>query len=49
MPRLLYIRGKSPQYPLDRRLSGLQSWSECSSKEKKSLPLPGTESQSSSL
>jgi hypothetical protein len=25
MPRPLYVRGKSPQYPLDRRLDRLQS------------------------
>jgi hypothetical protein len=24
MPRLLYLQGKSPRYPLDRRLSGPQ-------------------------
>jgi hypothetical protein len=28
MPRPLYRRGKSSRYPLDRRLSGPQNWSE---------------------
>jgi hypothetical protein len=26
-PRSLYFRGKSPRYPLNRRLGGPQSWS----------------------
>jgi hypothetical protein len=37
----LYLQGKSPWYPLDRRSGGLQSWSGCGSKEKKSMPLLG--------
>jgi len=40
MPRLLYIRGKSPQYPLKRRLSGLQNQSVHGGEEKNSLPQP---------
>jgi hypothetical protein len=42
MPRPLYLRGKSPRY----RLGGTQGQSRCD--EKKSLPLPGIEHQSSS-
>jgi len=33
-PWSLYSQGKSPWYPLDRRLGGPQSWSELSGKEK---------------
>jgi hypothetical protein len=33
--------GKEPWYPVDRRLSGSQSWSGHTSKEKNSQPLPG--------
>jgi len=29
MPRLLYPQGKSPWYPLDRRLGGPQNHSGC--------------------
>jgi hypothetical protein len=36
----LYPQGKSPWYPLDRRLGGLQSWSGHSGEEKNSQPLP---------
>jgi hypothetical protein len=39
--------GKDPRYPLVRRLSGPQSWSEHMLEEKPS-PLPGIEPQSSS-
>jgi len=28
-PRPLYPPGKEPQYPMDRRLGGPQSWSGC--------------------
>jgi hypothetical protein len=35
--------GKSPQYPLDRRLGGPQSRSEHSIEEKNSQSLPGIE------
>jgi hypothetical protein len=34
MPQQLYPRGKSPQYPLDRKLSGPQSQSGHGGKEK---------------
>jgi hypothetical protein len=34
---------KNPQYPVDRRLSGLQKRSERSGEEIKSIPLPGIE------
>jgi len=40
--RSLYIRGKSPRYPLDRRLGGPQNRSECG-EEKNSQPPPGIE------
>jgi len=33
-------QGKSPQYPLDRRLGGLQNHSRCSGEEKKSHYCP---------
>jgi len=33
-------QGKSPWYPLDRRLGGPQSQSRCSGEEKNSQPLP---------
>jgi len=51
MPQQLYPYGKSPHYPLDRRLGGHQGWSGCSSEEKKipSLSLLGIKSQSFSL
>jgi hypothetical protein len=39
----LYSQGKSPWYPLDRRLDGPQSRSGCSGEEKNSQPLPGLE------
>jgi hypothetical protein len=41
-PRPLYRQGKSPWYPLDRRLDGPQSRSGCGG-EKNSQPLPGLE------
>jgi len=39
----LHAVENSPQYPLDRRLAGHQSWSGCSGEEKKSLPVLGIE------
>jgi len=42
-PWQLYPHGKSPRYPLDRRLGGPQSCSGCSGEEKNSQPLPGIE------
>jgi hypothetical protein len=42
IPRPLYPKGKSPRYPLDRRLGGPQSRNERSG-EKNSEPLPGLE------
>jgi hypothetical protein len=42
-PRPLYPQGKSPWYPLDRRLSGPQSRSGRGRAEKNSRPLPGLE------
>jgi hypothetical protein len=42
-PQLFYPQGKSPWYPLDRRLSGTQSRSGCSGKEINSQLLPGLE------
>jgi len=41
MLRPLYPRGKSPWYPLDRRLGGRQGWSGGGGEEKNSLPLTG--------
>jgi hypothetical protein len=41
--RPLYSQGKSLWYPLDRRLSGLQSRSGRGGEEKNSQPLPGLE------
>jgi hypothetical protein len=38
---LLHLQGKSPWYPLDRRLGGLQSQSRHGGEEKKSQPLLG--------
>jgi hypothetical protein len=40
MPRPLYLKGKSPSYPLDRRLGGPQSHSGRGGEEKISSPLP---------
>jgi len=40
-PRLLYHQGKSPWYPLCRRLGGPQSFSGRGGEEKSSQPLPG--------
>jgi hypothetical protein len=42
-PRPLYPQGKSPSYPLARRLGGPQSRSGRSDEEKSSQPLPGLE------
>jgi hypothetical protein len=39
--RLLCPQGKSPWYPLDRKLGGPQSRSGCGGEEKTSQPLPG--------
>jgi hypothetical protein len=38
-----FPQGKSPLYPLERRLGGRQSRSERGSEEKNSQPLPGLE------
>jgi hypothetical protein len=43
--RSLYPRGKSPWYPLDRRLSGYQNWSGHGGEENNSQPLQGLEPQ----
>jgi hypothetical protein len=45
MSRPLYPQGKTPQYPLDGRLGGPQSWSGHGCEEKNSQPLPGLEPQ----
>jgi hypothetical protein len=45
MTRPLYSQGKSPWYPLDRRLGGSQSWSGRGGEEKNSEPPPGIETQ----
>jgi hypothetical protein len=42
-PRPLYSQGKSPWYPLDRRLCGPQSRSGRGGEEENSQPLPGLE------
>jgi hypothetical protein len=42
-PRPLYPQGKSPRYPLDRRVGGPQSRSGCGGEENNSQPLPGLE------
>jgi len=42
-PWLLYPQGKSPWYPMDRRMGGLQSPSGHSGEEKNSQPLPVVE------
>jgi hypothetical protein len=44
-PRPLYPQGKSPWYPLDRRLSELESRSGRGGEEKNSQPPPGIEPQ----
>jgi hypothetical protein len=41
--RPLYTRGKSPCYPLDKRLGGPQSRAGRGGEEKNSQPLPGLE------
>jgi hypothetical protein len=43
----LHARGKSLQYPLDRRIGGTQSRSREGGQEKKFPPLTGIETQSS--
>jgi hypothetical protein len=43
MPQPLYFQGKSPWYPLGRRLGGPQSRSGRGGEEKNSQPLPGLE------
>jgi hypothetical protein len=43
MSRPLYPQGKSPCYPLDRRLGGAQSRSGLGGEEKNSQPLPRLE------
>jgi hypothetical protein len=40
MPWLVYSQGKSPWYPLERRLGGPQSWSGLNGEEKNSQLLP---------
>jgi len=35
---VLYPQGERPQHQMDRKVGGPQSQSECSGKEKKSLP-----------
>jgi len=42
-PRPLYPQGKSPWYPLDRKLDAPQSRSGCGDEEKNSQPPPGIE------
>jgi hypothetical protein len=42
-PRPLYTKGKSPLYPLDRRLCGPQRRSGRSGEERNSQPPPGIE------
>jgi hypothetical protein len=42
-PRLLYSHGKSPWYPVDRRLGGPQSRSAQCGEERNSQPLSGLE------
>jgi hypothetical protein len=42
-PRPLYPQGKSPWYPLDKKLGGPQSRSGGGGEEKNSQPLPGLE------
>jgi len=42
-PLPLYLQGKSPLYPLDRRLDGPQSRSGRGDEEKNSQPPPGIE------
>jgi hypothetical protein len=46
-PRPLYLQGKSPQYPLDRRLDEPQNQSVRGGEEKNSEPPPGLEPRSS--
>jgi hypothetical protein len=44
-PRPIYPQGKSPWYPLDRRVGGPQSCSAHGGEEKNSQPPPGIEPQ----
>jgi hypothetical protein len=48
MPQPLYSMQRAPQYPLDRRLGGPQSWYGHHREVKILLPLLGIESQSPS-
>jgi len=48
-PQPLYSQKKSPRYPLDGRLGGLQSRSGHDVEEKIFLPPPGNETPSSDL
>jgi len=41
--QLLHPQGKSPWYPLDRRLDGPHSWYGCDGEKKSSQPLLGLE------
>jgi len=45
----LIPRGKSPWYPLDKKLGGPQSQSERGGKGEQTMPLPGIKSSTSSL
>jgi hypothetical protein len=49
MPQLLYLQGKRPWYPLDRRLGGPQSQSGHRVEEKNSQPLSGIDLWSSDV
>jgi hypothetical protein len=42
-PRTFYPHGKSPRYPLDRRLVGPQGWSGRGGEHKNAQSLPGLE------
>jgi hypothetical protein len=42
-PRPLYLQGRSPLYPSNRRLGGSQSQSQHGSEDRNSQPLPGLE------
>jgi len=45
MPQPLHPQGRSPVYPLDRRLGVPKSWSGCGAEEKNSQPQPGPKPQ----
>jgi len=49
MPRLIYTRGKSPKYKLDRMLHRPEGWFGCDNEQKNFLLLPGIEPRSCSL